>query len=213
MKHSILVSLFITVLCSSLILPGCQNQDAQLTQPTDEEVTELVPMPDNPILGKIVTATTMVSADSGGVLGSFAVSSAEGSFTASSSVTSGIDFAAASRVSSPTVSLIASVYFAPGSAGSNFIATMSANTDNLVFDFGPEGTAFTTPATFSVWMKGINFSKMSIKSTSKIYLKYWNPTKGVWQRMPGTVTFDVKTGTLQCLNGQLPHFSRYGFGT
>ena len=213
MKRSLFA--LVVALSVSFALIGCQNEGAQLTEPNAEgaDDTMLVPMPENPVLGKIVTASTLVSATSGGLLGTIAIAYPEGSFTASSSLESGVDFSTASRISNPDVSLITSVAFAPWSVKSDFIATMSANTDYLTFDFGPEGASFSTPANFSVTMKGLDFSKMKITSRSKLYLKYWNPTTKRWERMSGTVTFDVTTGTLTCLNGKLPHFSRYGFGT
>jgi hypothetical protein len=190
MIRSTLVTLLLG-LSVSLSLVGCQNEGAQLTGPENETSShpQFVMMPQGLALNKEISATANVTVKTGGKL---KVNYYEGnSFY--------LDF---------------SLTWDPEAVSNDFTASMTTDVTYLMstvdLTFGPHETYFLKPALLTIDVKGLDLSWIP-KGTKALYLYYDNA--GKWQKMPGTVVFDRSKGTLSCKDGQLPHFSRYAFGT
>ncbi len=104
------------------------------------------------------------------------------------------------------------VRFAPGSVSDDFVASMTADANyamtSLNLSFGPQNVTFLKPAEVKMHVTGMNLSRLPAGAELRLYLV----EDGTWVPMPGTVTFNARTGEVKCLDGQLPHFSRYAFG-
>ena len=98
------------------------------------------------------------------------------------------------------------------SVSSDFVASLNIDAGylmpELAMQFGPHGTTFLKPATLEVYASGLDLSWVPAGETLKLY--YDND--GEWEEIEGDVSIDRRRGELQCLNGKLPHFSRYAFG-
>lgn len=91
---------------------------------------------------------------------------------------------------------------------------MSMETTELVGDvaltFSPHGTVFNTPAILNITAHGVDFTGVD-PNTIDIY--YDNQETGVLEPMQkDQLIVDVNAGTMQVINVQLPHFSRYKLG-
>lgn len=76
--------------------------------------------------------------------------------------------------------------------------------------FGPHGTSFLKPALLNVTATGMDFNGLT--ANDKIALMYFNESTGNWEAVPTeSIEWDINSGYFKCINGQLPHFSRYGF--
>lgn len=76
--------------------------------------------------------------------------------------------------------------------------------------FGPHGTNFLTPALLNVEATGLDLRGWN--PDDRIDLYYYNQVLGVWEKMETErIYLDVRNGIFRCINGKLPHFSRYGF--
>ncbi len=104
------------------------------------------------------------------------------------------------------------VQFAPGSITNDFVATLATDANYamsaLGLTFGPHGTTFLKPAEVKMHVTGLDLSQMP--EGGSLHLFY--DENGTWVTMPGEVTVNTVTGEVKCLDGQLPHFSRYAFG-
>lgn len=95
--------------------------------------------------------------------------------------------------------------------------TMSFDGEYMMTDvdltFGPHGTQFLKPALLNVKAVGLDLSALPSNTTlGKLW--YFNETTNTWEPIKSdAVLINVKFGTLICINGYLPHFSRYGFTT
>lgn len=79
--------------------------------------------------------------------------------------------------------------------------------------FGPHGTIFQKPAILNVLATGLDLSGYP-KGERKAYLWYYNEIADNWEKMDADkVYINADLGILACINGYLPHFSRYGFTT
>lgn len=102
----------------------------------------------------------------------------------------------------------------PYALNENTYLTMSFDDTYMMGDvdltFGPHGVCFNKPALLNVEATGLDFSGFA--PTDKLKLYYFNETTGVWEQMQADdIRWDFETGYLKCVNGRLPHFSRYGF--
>ncbi len=88
--------------------------------------------------------------------------------------------------------------------------TLTGSVDvNVVF--GPHGTRFLRPALFDIDADGLNLS--SLPPDTKVQLYYFNPDSGNYEPMNvKKAMYNFRAGKIQCLDGELPHFSRYAFG-
>jgi hypothetical protein len=187
MKRSMLVTLFVA-LGVSLSLIGCQNEGASLTSPDGSSgyTPRFVELPKSAALQKTLMATANISAVNGGVLG---INAADADDAAS-------------------ISYDLSLTFAPGAVSSDIVASVSTDSKCMMYWFEPHGTTFNAPAKFVAKIKGVDLSWVSNGQV----LSLWYQGPGGWTKMNGTVTYNKATGYVECLNGELPHFSRYGFG-
>jgi hypothetical protein len=186
MKRSMLALL--VVLSVSLALVGCQNENAQLTGPDNPTgyTPRLIEMPKSAALQKTFQASASISAANGGTLAINAVDPTDPA----------------------SLSYDISLVFEANTISTDMTASISTDSKYLMYWFEPHGTNFNKPAKLSVTVKGVDLNW--VKPGDVLYL--WYQGQYGWEKMPGTVTYDVATGTVQCLNGELPHFSRYGFG-
>ena len=119
------------------------------------------------------------------------------------------------------VTILASLTIRPYSLESNQWISMGFTDDYLVTDvnvqlgpvdmsFGPNGTDFLKPALLNVVAYGLDLSAWS--QDDNIQLACYNESTGRWEIVPAArIIFNVRLGYLQCVNGELSHFSRYGF--
>jgi hypothetical protein len=76
--------------------------------------------------------------------------------------------------------------------------------------FGPHGTIFSVPAILNIEAHGVDFTGIDPNSVD-VY--YDNQETGQWELMArDDVIVDSVNGTVQVINAQLPHFSRYAIG-
>jgi hypothetical protein len=173
----------------ALALVGCQNESAQLTGPDNPAsyTPSFIEMPKSAALQKTFQADASITAQNGGTLHIDAVDPDDPA----------------------SLNYEISLVFEPSTVPYDITASISTDSKYLMYWFEPHGTTFNKPAKLSVKITGVDLSW--VKPGQQLFLWYQGP--GGWQKMNGTVTYDVSTGTVQCLNGELPHFSRYGFGT
>jgi hypothetical protein len=186
MKRSMFVTLLVA-LSVSLSLVGCQNEGANLTSPDNSSYApRFVELPKSPSLQKTLMASASISAANGGVLSIQAVDAEDAA----------------------SINYDLSLTFDPGTVSSDITASVSTDSKYMMYYFEPHGTTFTKPAKFVAKIKGVDLSW--VKAGDVLSLWYQGP--GGWTKMNGTVTYNKATGYVECLNGELPHFSRYGFG-
>jgi hypothetical protein len=109
---------------------------------------------------------------------------------------------------SKTVKISMNLHFAPGSIDVSTPITISLNTETLTADFSPSGIVFAKAATLTASVYGLDLS--SVPANADVSLFYIN--NSTCEPMPGSVSLDVEAGSLVLTNGQIPHFSLYGFG-
>ena len=79
-----------------------------------------------------------------------------------------------------------------------------------VLQFGPHGTEFNTPVLLNFAAEGLNLSNWDRSSSPK--LMYYNPDSNMWEKMNSEeIRVNYEKGSITCINGELPHFSRFGF--
>jgi hypothetical protein len=187
MKRSTLVTLLVA-LSVALGLVGCQNEGANLTSPDNGSsyTPRFVELPKSAALQKTFMASATITAANGGVLSIQAVDN---------------DDAA-------SIEYDLELTFDSGTVSSDIVASVSTDSKYMMYYFEPHGTMFNKPAMFVAKISGVDLSWVKDGQT----LSLWYQGQYGWEKMPGTVTYDKATGHVECLNGQLPHFSRYGFG-
>jgi hypothetical protein len=181
------VSLLVA-LTVSLGLVGCQNEGASLTSPDSpaEHTPRFVELPKSAAIQKTFMASANISAANGGVLSIQAVDNDDAS----------------------SINYDISLTFAPGTVSNDIVASVSTDSKYMMYWFEPHGANFLKPALFVAKISGVDLSWVKNGEV----LSLWYQGHGGWQKMNGTVTYNKATGYVECLNGQLPHFSRYGFG-
>lgn len=104
------------------------------------------------------------------------------------------------------VSTAMTLHFEPGTVKTPMMVSITLDSRTLTFDFAPSGAVFNKPATLSATVSGLLVSLLP----STITFYYINGSS--YTPMPGTVVLDRRAGTLTMTDGQVPHFSLYGFG-
>ncbi len=88
---------------------------------------------------------------------------------------------------------------------------MGFNPENLIVEFGPHGLQFNTSAKLYYKITGVNLSKLPAGAEIKLF--YVNETTQQYEQMrAGSITTDLASGTIECVDGEIPHFSEYAFG-
>jgi hypothetical protein len=89
--------------------------------------------------------------------------------------------------------------------------SMQLDDSKLQIKFNPDGLQFNVPAKLSYTVTGLNLSSVPVGTEIKLY--YCNRETGMFEEMhSGSITYDIKSGTITCLNAEIPHFSEYAFG-
>ncbi len=107
-----------------------------------------------------------------------------------------------------------SLQILPGSMSNDAEIGLNLETTELqggvAVTFQPHGTVFSTPAILNITAHGVDFAGVDPNSVD-IY--YDNPETGLWEPMQrDQLIVDIISGTVQVINAQLPHFSRYALG-
>jgi len=106
--------------------------------------------------------------------------------------------------------------FPPGAVDDNMIVSIDISrselTGDLSMDFDPSPTTFNKPALLTFEVYGLNVNELpqdydSIKFVYKDNNGNYIPMKAK------SISVDVKKGELKILEGEIPHFSRYGWAT
>lgn len=102
------------------------------------------------------------------------------------------------------------LHFEPGTVKEDVNIAINLDTQNLTADFTPSGLEFNKPAILSASVSGLLGS--SIPQGSDVGLYYING--GQYEKMAGSVSISRWGGliNLTLTDGQIPHFSLYGFG-
>lgn len=80
----------------------------------------------------------------------------------------------------------------------------------ISFTFGPAGQTFLKPLLLDIKANGLELSDLD--QNDKLKFVYYNETTGTWDEMVVKfIKVDTEDGELFCLQGNIPHFSRYGF--
>lgn len=88
---------------------------------------------------------------------------------------------------------------------------MMLDDSNLQIKFNPHGLQFNVPAKLTYTATGLDLSSVPLGTEIKLY--YYNAETGLFEEMrSGSITYDIKSGTVTCLDGEIPHFSIYAFG-
>ncbi len=182
-----------------MMLAGC-TKDNPLAPP-DQAVSktagvsgqqiQMLKLPGTPSLGKIYTASSLITAKDGGKL-----------------VLDCKDRAGAGENFSVHIEL----RFEPGTITDDFVATLTMDSYYLMstvdMQFGPHGSTFLKPAILSANVVGVDLTGFTKDAPPNLYYD----DNGTWVPMQGEVKIDPKHLKLECKDGELPHFSRYCFG-
>jgi hypothetical protein len=189
---------FALLSCRENPVTSVTDKSAQ-SQSTEKSIT-FIPLPKAPAglkKGRILTDTKLITVRSGGLLQIDANYPIEGT---NDKVTVHV------KLQIPPYALPYSQYLTmtldeetlSGSVGVNVV-------------FGPHGTTFLKPALLDIDADGLELS--SLPPDTKVQLYYFNPDSGNFELMTvKKATYNFNAGKIQCLDGQLPHFSRYAFG-
>ena len=203
------------IVLGGLFLIGCSQEDSSVIGPTTQN---------NSILEK---PNWLKAAEAQGVKILSLPPSTEKSLDKRTEVTKYVYFNRASNLSiydsyksnNHFVVIIANLTILPYSLEKSTWITMGFASDYLVtnvtlgpvdMNFGPDGITFKKPALFNLVAYGLDLTGWS--EGDNLQLACFNENTQLWEAVPSQkIMFNVKTGFLQCVNGQLSHFSRYGF--
>lgn len=183
-----------------MMLAGCTkegplappDQAVSTTAGVSGQQIQMLKLPGKPSLGKIYTVSSLITAKDGGKL-----------------VLDCKDRVGAHE----NFSVHMELNFDPGSITDDFTATLTLDGYYLMsavdMQFGPHGTTFLKPATLSAKVVGVDLTGYTKDAPPNLYYD----DNGTWVPMQGDVKIDPKQLKLECKNGELPHFSRYCFGT
>ena len=105
------------------------------------------------------------------------------------------------------VTIEASLEFLPGAFDSTRFISMSINDLFGETTFSPHGV-FYLPAIYNLTITGIDLTGVNPENVSFVYLS----PDGTYETIVNDgLNVDIPTGTLEVINAQLPHFSRYGY--
>ena len=105
------------------------------------------------------------------------------------------------------VTIDADLVFSPGAFSGDKLITLHVNDEYCESTFGPS-SVFDVPAVYNIRYTGLDLSGVDPSSVVFIYDSEDGTTEVIENE---GISVDVSTGTLEVLNAQLPHFSRFGF--
>jgi hypothetical protein len=89
--------------------------------------------------------------------------------------------------------------------------SMLLDDSKLQIKFNPDGLQFNVPAKLTYTATGLNLSSIPVGTEIKLY--YCNEETGMLEEInTGGITYDVESGTFECHDGEILHFSEYAFG-
>ena len=106
-----------------------------------------------------------------------------------------------------TVTLTSSLVFPKGSHSGKVTFTVSHDDAACVSTFGPS-YVFSKNLTLNIRYTGVNLNGINTSTVKFVYLA---ADGSVEYAINDGIIADRTTGTLQVINGRIPHFSRYGF--
>jgi hypothetical protein len=107
------------------------------------------------------------------------------------------------------VSVALNLSFEPGTVSVPTTVTIKLDNRKLMAHFFPSGTDFKKPALLNANISGLDLAALPNNTTVAFY---YVGDHGMEKMDVASLTWDAAAGTLQCVNGKLPHFSIYGFG-
>ncbi|TLY31763.1 MAG: hypothetical protein E6K56_04335 [Ignavibacteria bacterium] len=169
-------------------MTGCGERAGLLESAAVKRSPQMVTHPGPVALQKIIPVSQLITADSGGTVKlSYDNGQIQRHFT--------ID---------------ASLVFAPHAVDRDIVVTMSLDDSLLVLNFIP-AMAFNIPAQLQVKAAGLSLSATAASGAYKLF--WYNPLTSTWVEMPAqSISVAPAAGSLECINGTIPHFSQYGFG-
>jgi len=100
---------------------------------------------------------------------------------------------------------------APHSISESGWFSIALDEEALAADFGPDGTVFRTPALLDMTTTGLDLS--AVPEGAEVHLYWYNPATGSWELTSAKkITLSRSEGKIVCKDGEIGHFSRYGFG-
>ncbi|HYQ87716.1 MAG TPA: hypothetical protein VES59_10785 [Bacteroidota bacterium] len=169
-------------------MTGCGEKGSPLESAAPKKSPQMIALPGPVALNKIIPVSRLIKADSGGTVTlSYDNGQVQKHFT--------ID---------------ASLVFAPHAVDRDVVVTMSLDDSLLVLNFNP-AMAFNIPAELQVKASGLSLSATAASAGYKLF--WYDPLTSTWVEMPAqSITVAPAAGSLECINGRIPHFSQYGFG-
>lgn len=110
-----------------------------------------------------------------------------------------------------TASISASFTVPPNGLSKDTFIMMVFDDSNLLIEFSPHGLEFNIPAKLSYTVTGLDLSSVPVDAEIKLY--YINDQTGLFEEMrSGSILHDRESGSISCIDGEIPHFSEYAFG-
>ena len=114
------------------------------------------------------------------------------------------------------VSLDVQLRFPPGAVDETMIVSVDVSTDELTgdlsLDFGPSPTTFNLPALLTFTAAGLPSSDLPSDPNTLTFV--YKDANGVYVPMSAKkISVDLNKGELKVQEGEVPHFSRYGWAT
>lgn len=185
----------LSILTSIILFSACQN-DSQITGPQSAEFQKSktaepkwigLPQAADLTLAKKLFTFKFIKADEGGELV--------------------IDYTYYSK-EGKKIKTYSSLYFSPGALKRSSFVTMLIDDNTGVAEFLPHQT-FNEPALLNQTFTGLNLNGFD---PSQIQLYYLNEDGSYEVMECDQLIVDIESGTIQVVNGRIPHFSLYGYG-
>ena len=114
------------------------------------------------------------------------------------------------------VSMDVQLRFPPGAVDQTMIVSVDVSTDQLTgdlsLDFGPSPTTFNKSALLTFDVQGLTSSELPSDPNAIQFV--YKDNNGVYVPMTTKkISIDLKKGQLTVQEGEVPHFSRYGWAT
>ena len=207
------IKLSLILFTTGLITMGCQDP-GPIASPdqTSARRVELLPMPGD--LNKRPTASSSSSSTSTGIQSTSTIVTTSKEITVAEGGALELEYrqGATNNYGVTEYLIRSSISFAPGSISNDFTASFAldggAMMSTISMEFGPHGTVFLQPANLSIYVSGLDLSYLGRKDEVKLFYD----ENGTWVEMEGDVWVNRTKGSINCINGKLPHFSRYAFG-
>jgi hypothetical protein len=171
------------------LLFGC-NPDANITSPEGTATTHQLkliqmPVPQGLSVETVYTESKYINGYNGGTFAEqFTYQSSTGTVTVNSQL------------------VFPSYAFSGGKT-----ITQTFNTETASLEFGP-AMVFNNPVKYTLTVSGLDLSNVNPNTLDFVYVAQDGSFTGV---VYDSINMNVSTGTLQVVNAQLNHFSRYGF--